>query len=470
MMKLRTWAALSLTMSLIVGCGAPESEGSTSAEQAYKARKGARIAVVGAGPSGLTAAYTLQQLGYNNVTVFEKSPQVGGKVLSYNNGTSITELGAVFASQDYYLINSLAKKFNIPTVPSTLPQFVIDPSGNKDTFPAYIQAKYSTAQLLAATIAYGAVQTLFAGPINQNGFGGLPPDLKLPFNQFAAKYGIAPIADLAKCLMIGFGYGYYESTPAIYYMKLLGWLIKIGGTTGLQAAPYYVFPTGYQSLWIAVANSLPSGSVKLNSAVTAVTRNPLSANPVTVTINGTTKQSFDAIIISAPLDKVGGFVTLTDSEKRLFSQVSGERYVVNLFAAAGLPTGEADYIYNNTPADTINHVSVWANSNPAQPVYIDYQIVDPSASEDLITQTLASDVSTYGHGVFEGLLLRQEWPDYFPHVSTSSLQHGVFDQIEAMQGANNTYYVGGTLSFETVEHSARYAQALVLKNFPLALF
>ena len=468
MMKLRTWASLTLTMSLIVGCGTPETEGSTSSEQAYKARKAARIAVVGAGPSGLTAAYTLQQLGYNNVTVFEKSAQVGGKVLSYNNGTSITELGAVFASADYILVNSLAKKFNIPTVPSTLPQYVIDPSGNKETFPAYIQAKYSTAQLLAATVAYGAVQTLFAIPINQNGFAGLPPDLMLPFNQFAAKYGIAPIADLAKCLMIGFGYGYYENTPAIYYMKLLGWLIKIGGTSGLEAATYYTFPTGYQSLWIAVAGSLPN--VKLNSAVTKIVRNPSSANPVTVTINGTTTQNFDAIIISAPLDKVGGFMSLTNTESALFSQVGGERYVVNLFAAAGLATGEADYIYDNTPATAINHASVWANSNPAQPVYIDYQIVDPAASEDLITSTLASDVSTYGHGVFEGLLLRQEWPEYFPHVSTASMQRGFYNSVEALQGSNNTYYVGGDLSFETVEHSARYAQALVLKNFPLALF
>jgi oxygen-dependent protoporphyrinogen oxidase len=467
MMKLRTWAGLTLTMTLIASCGAPETEGSTSADQAYKARKAARIAVVGAGPSGLTAAYTLQQLGYTNVTVFEKSPQVGGKVLSYNNGAGITELGAVFASPDYVLVNSLAKKFNIPTVPSTLPQYVIDASGNKVTFPEFLQAKYTTAQILAATVAYAAVQTLFV-KLQENGFGGLPPDLYLPFGQFATKYGFAPIADLAKCLMIGFGYGYYENTPALYYMKLLGWLVKIGGTTGLEAATYYTFPTGFQSLWVAVAASLPN--VKLNSTVTAVTRNPFSANPVTVTINGTTTQSFDAIIISAPLDKVGSFVTLTGQEKQLFSQVGGERYVVNLFAAAGLPTNESDFIYDNTAANTLNHASVWANSNPAQPVYIDYQIVDPAASEATITATLASDVATYGHGTFEGLLLRQEWPDYFPHVSTESLRSGFYDRVELMQGANNTYYVGGTLSFETVEHSARYAQALVLKNFPPALF
>lgn len=37
-----------------------------------------RIGIVGAGPSGMSAAYALSQLGYNNVTVLEKHHTVGG--------------------------------------------------------------------------------------------------------------------------------------------------------------------------------------------------------------------------------------------------------------------------------------------------------------------------------------------------------------------------------------------------------
>ena len=37
-----------------------------------------RIGIVGAGPSGLSVAYALVRLGYNNITVLEKHHTVGG--------------------------------------------------------------------------------------------------------------------------------------------------------------------------------------------------------------------------------------------------------------------------------------------------------------------------------------------------------------------------------------------------------
>jgi len=37
-----------------------------------------RIGIVGAGPSGLSAAYALARLGYKNITVLEKHYAVGG--------------------------------------------------------------------------------------------------------------------------------------------------------------------------------------------------------------------------------------------------------------------------------------------------------------------------------------------------------------------------------------------------------
>ena len=46
-----------------------------------KERTGKRVAVVGSGPCGLTAAYYLNKLGHD-VTVLEKRPQLGGPMTS----------------------------------------------------------------------------------------------------------------------------------------------------------------------------------------------------------------------------------------------------------------------------------------------------------------------------------------------------------------------------------------------------
>src|SRR5687767_5299759 len=97
-------SAFATLMALVSACS-PENLGpdqpiARAALQA-PARRDLRIAVVGAGASGLTAAYTLTELGYRNVTVFEKEDRVGGKVNSFKLGSVSAELGAVFTSPDY---------------------------------------------------------------------------------------------------------------------------------------------------------------------------------------------------------------------------------------------------------------------------------------------------------------------------------------------------------------------------------
>jgi len=460
---------LVLALASFTACtGAPPTASTEAPLGAiFVPRRSLRIAVVGAGPSGLTAADTLQQEGYQNVTVFEKNARVGGKVYSYRNGSTVNELGAVFASPDYSLVLGLADKYGVPYQPYQTNQTILDANGVRQTAQSFLTSRYSTLQILAATVAYGAAQTLFVG-IQENGFAWLLPDLDLPFEQFAAKYGFTPIAELARSVMIGFGYGYYETAPAASFMKLIGWLVKIGGSQGLEQATYYTFPTGYQSIWEAVAQHL---DVRLNSTVTAITRRgPLAGGSrVTLTINGRDHYDFDVVIISAPLNRVGSFMTLSDDEAALFSQVQTERYVVSLFTASGLPTNEVLFFDGNAHPDRINHVDVWANRDAAHPAYVGYQIADPSLSLPELGATLGSDVAGQG-GQLGDVLLQQEWVDYFPHVSTAAMQNGFYERMEALQGRNNTFYVGGSLSFETVEHSARYAQSLVRTWFPTPLY
>jgi hypothetical protein len=470
-MSLR-WPSRCLVLSFVVGSaisGCAASSGETPSDVSDPANqelrivvpsKSRRVAVVGAGPSGLTAADTLSQLGYGKVTVFEKNDRVGGKVNSFRSGSNISELGAVFASPDYTKVLGLADKYKIPYVAYSGKQTILDENGVAQTADEFLKSRYSTLEILAATANYTAALGLFSA-INEPTLALVPAetDLYLPFGEFASKYGFAPIAELVKSIMIGFGYGYYENTPAIYYMKLMGWLVKPSLTQGLEPAHYFTFPTGYQSIWEAVAQSL---DVRLRSEVTSISRPSPTGAPVQITINGSEKLDFDEVIVSAPLHRVATFMTLTSDEADLFAEVTSERYDVSLFTATGVTTGEALFFHGNATPSRINHVNVWASRDPMLP-FVGYQIIGGSATDAEVTSNLEEDLASRG-GQLGALLLRKEW-DYFPHVGTDALKSGFYYRLSALQGQRHTFYVGGTLAFETVEHSARQAEALVRAHF-----
>ena len=75
----------------------------------------ARIAVVGAGLAGLTAAYRLKQAGFNPV-VFEGNTRLGGRCFTargaFQNG-QIVERGGEFIDTDHYEIRGLAKELGL---------------------------------------------------------------------------------------------------------------------------------------------------------------------------------------------------------------------------------------------------------------------------------------------------------------------------------------------------------------------
>jgi protoporphyrinogen oxidase len=64
-----------------------------------------KIVILGAGPTGLGAAYRLKELGYNNFQVYERSPQIGGLASSFTDSAGFTwDIGGhvMFSHYKYY--------------------------------------------------------------------------------------------------------------------------------------------------------------------------------------------------------------------------------------------------------------------------------------------------------------------------------------------------------------------------------
>src|SRR2546429_5608288 len=49
-----------------------------------------KIVIIGAGPTGLGAAYRLKDLGYKNFHMYERSPYIGGLASSFTHSPGVT--------------------------------------------------------------------------------------------------------------------------------------------------------------------------------------------------------------------------------------------------------------------------------------------------------------------------------------------------------------------------------------------
>lgn len=133
-------------------------------------RRSAKVAVVGAGIAGLTAALSLKDQGFSDVTVYEANPaRIGGRMWTDTSGFwadyQITEWGGELIDSGHATMRGLAKRFGVAEVD-------ILASPYEDTF--YFGGSYYP--IAQAELDYRAVHTAvrkdmssFTWPITWNG-------------------------------------------------------------------------------------------------------------------------------------------------------------------------------------------------------------------------------------------------------------------------------------------------------------
>jgi len=417
---------------------------------------GPRIAVIGAGVAGLTAAHTLKRLGYANVTVYERWVQPGGKVLTDHSLGAPLELGAVFATDRYSTTAALAREVGAPTAPIGGNPPVLDEDGTLVPLREFAVRKHGATAVKGAMQQYRELADRHR-VFERRGFAGLPPELFVSFQEFAEKNGLVPVADMFRAQAVTYGYAFFETIPALYMLK---------GLELVDTDQFFLFPLGYQDLWIRVASGL---DVRCSAAVTAVRRRAGPNGPrIAVEVNGD-EQVFERLVVATPCDLTARYLDLTGEEQDLFGPVLRNDYRVTLARVEGMnPERRALYLYRSTSPSAAGHVMLWYGPAPAQPVFMAYQNVGAGQTDAEAQRLLEEDFREVGGGTVTGVILHRKW-DYFEHVRKPTLAEGYYDRFEALQGKNRTWFVTGLLALESVETCARYARRLMEEAFaPLA--
>ena len=57
------------------------------------------------------------------------------------------------------------------------------------------------------------------------------------------------------------------------------------------------------------------------------------------------------------------------------------------------------------------------------------------------------------------------WPEYTPYFYAEDIKNNIYQKLEALQGKNHTYYLGGTLSGSSHATVVDYSYARVKEFF-----
>jgi len=72
------------------------------------------IAIIGSGIAGMACAHRLKKLGFERITIFEKSNSFGGRMITEESDSIRMDTGAQFFLSNYKIIKQLHKEYNIP--------------------------------------------------------------------------------------------------------------------------------------------------------------------------------------------------------------------------------------------------------------------------------------------------------------------------------------------------------------------
>jgi acyl carrier protein len=423
---------------------------------AAKRASGLRVCVLGAGASGLTAAWHLERLGHR-VTVLEAAKEVAGKCASVEIDGRAYDLGGHLCTPQYRSFARLVAAVSA-TIEEATPTYRYDVEARRvipwDDGPAVREA----------FLGYRALREGALASLDAPGLAGVSAQLARPTTEWLAAHGLSALGDAIGSSYTSTGYGYLRdpAIPAVYFVRAAetaGLLAKDGDPDLPQ---YWTVRGGMGALFQRVAATL--ADVRLGVRVVAVERRN-GRVLVSASVDGKRERlEFDRIVLATPLDDARGFLDATLEEREIFGEIRTLDYFTIVARASGLPE-KGFYILEQNTGDParVGHAVAVHHRYPGSNVVTLYAYGDEATGEREVLARVREDVEKLG-GRLESIELVRKWK-YFPHFGPDEIAAGFHDRLEALQGDNGTFYVGSLLNFELIECNARYVEALIERHF-----
>ncbi len=441
-----------------------------------KKKKDSNICIIGAGAAGLSMAYYLKKKGYSNVTVLEKNDSIGGKCYSELKYGQASGMGAIAITPGYKNTLKLIKKFELPV--ESCPKNTVLDAGDGYQYPlTSLFRGDSKIKLFLSVLKYYSYIALYHGKLSRPGFRNITGNLAQPFEQWLKEKKLSNLEKLFSVPITCFGYGYLNQIPAMYAIKYMNFsnfttLLRIGLADLLNYQPAWTkrLVNSFQNLMKELAREVPE--LILNADITGVLRRGEGSDAkidITFKEKNSKKKvvrNFDYLIISIP-QETGElkFLDMTAKEKSLFDKVEHFEYytiaceVKDFSCNFFLQLLDERKFKVPDKGSPVMVSKVWEESD----ISVFYSYSSEPVTEKEIIKKLRENVARINREIVQ-IIEVKKW-NYFPHVGREAIEGGFYEQIEKLQGENNTFYTGSLLNFELVENVITYSKHIVKRYF-----
>ena len=246
--------------------------------------KTSRIAIVGAGPAGLSTAWFLAKEGFHNVTVLEKLGRVGGLCKSLTVDGMSYDLGANYLTWEYQETLAIAREVGATTY-AEKPYTSIDLASDQKSYRyrSLFEAVLNNVSLfsfLLAAVRYLTIRARLRDLIDIPNYLERiheHPELCVSFQDWLTAHRLMALATLFQFPITIMGYGQLDDIAAPYALRYMSLRTFLPMVFGRPPVSWVVgtwprrFNDGFQRLWERVAWRT---DVRLDVDITQVTRSP----------------------------------------------------------------------------------------------------------------------------------------------------------------------------------------------------
>lgn len=406
------------------------------------------LAILGAGPGGLTLAEYLRLRGHSGHTLIERAPRVGGKSDSLDLGDIIAEMGTCYATGAHKDVLSWMKRqgsaFRLlrrTSIDGASLRDYIGTAGGHPLPEQVLRYLNKRERLLGDLRRYPDKPSVLA-------------EAAMPAEAWLTEHKLPKMIRLMYRAVTALGYGYLTEVSIYQAMQWVDFHTIMSGATGKLIMP----GRGWSHFWELLAGS---HDVRLDRDVTRIERGPEGA---LIHFKEGQPLAAGALACTIPVDDWNTLVdNPTADEKAVAGAIHWQGYATSLIVVEDWFTGEDIRSFSKAflpgcyPGQLISARYEGHSPDFGGHLYVTGQIPGDYTPQELRI-FLERDLADLGASLVN-IVNAKTWR-YFPHYDLKAIESGLLETLRGMQGNTRTWYSGASFSHESVANISRFNKAL----------